>query len=102
MESWRWIDGEGLDDLLGRAVDLGIFGTKMRSVINLASRAGISAIVEQQFLFARTIAARGLLPIIETEVLITSPQKAEAEALLVEELRQRLDALPRGLDVILN
>ena len=84
----------GLDALLARAVKLGIFGTKMRSVINLASKEGIAAIVKQQFEVAAQIAGHGLMPIIEPEVSIKSPDKAGAEAILLAELTKNLDALP--------
>ncbi len=76
----------GLDPLLERAVKLGIFGTKMRSTITLASKSGIAAIVAQQFEVGQQIAKHGLVPILEPEVSIKSPQKAEAEALLLAEL----------------
>jgi fructose-bisphosphate aldolase class I len=91
-----------IDALLSRAVRLGIFGTKMRSTINLASRDGIAAVVAQQFGLAVQIATHGLLPIIEPEVLIKSPDKAGAEAILLEELHRKLDALPDGLSVMLK
>ena len=91
-----------LDTLLSRAVRLGIFGTKMRSTINLASRDGIAAVVAQQFGLAAQIATHGLLPIIEPEVLIKSPDKAGAEAILLEELHRKLDSLPDGLSVMLK
>ena len=91
-----------IDALLSRAVRLGIFGTKMRSTINLASRDGIAAVVAQQFSLAAQIATHGLLPIIEPEVLIKSPDKAGAEAILLEELHRKLDALPDGLNVMLK
>jgi len=91
-----------LDPLLIRAVKLGVFGTKMRSVINLASKAGIAAIVAQQFDVASRIAAHGLMPIIEPEVSIKSPDKAGAEAILVEELTRHLDARPDGSQVMLK
>ena len=71
-----------LDDVLERANRHQIFGTKMRSVIKDANEAGIAAIVDQQFDYAARIAAAGLVPIIEPEVLITSPHKAQAELLL--------------------
>ena len=71
----------GLDVLLTRAVKLGIFGTKMRSLINLPSKEGIAAVVTQQFDMAAQIAEHGLMPIIEPEVSIKSPYKAEAEAI---------------------
>src|SRR3954467_8204759 len=92
----------GLDALLARAVGLGIFGTKMRSVIDLASREGIAAIVAQQFEVAARIAGHGLVPIIEPEVSIKSPDKARAEAILRDELAKALDALPEGRRVMLK
>src|SRR4051794_12362136 len=92
----------GLDELLARAVGLGIFGTKMRSVIDLASREGIAAIVAQQFEVAARIAGHGLVPIIEPEVSIKSPDKAGAEAILRDELARALDALPEGRRVMLK
>jgi fructose-bisphosphate aldolase class I len=92
----------GLDPLLARAVKLGIFGTKMRSVINLASKPGIAAIVAQQFEVAAQIAGHGLMPIIEPEVSIKSPDKAGAEAILLAELTKNLDALPDGRKVMLK
>lgn len=91
-----------LDALLTRAQKLGVFGTKMRSVINLPSRAGIAAIVAQQFDVAAQIAGHGLIPILEPEVLIKSPDKAAAEAILLEELTKQLDALPEGRRVMLK
>src|SRR5271166_5809888 len=92
----------GLDALLARAVKLGVFGTKMRSVINLASKAGIAAVVMQQFEVAAQIAGHGLMPIIEPEVSIKSPDKAGAEAILLAELTGKLDALPDGRRVMLK
>jgi fructose-bisphosphate aldolase class I len=92
----------GLDALLAQAVKLGIFGTKMRSVINLPSRSGIAAAVAQQFEAAARIAAHGLLPIIEPEVSIKSPDKAGAEAILRDELMKALDALPEDRKVMLK
>ncbi len=92
----------GLDGLLERAVGLGVFGTKMRSTINLASATGIAAVVAQQFQIGDRIAAHGLVPIIEPEVSIKSPQKAQAEAILLEELTKHLDALPDGRQVMLK
>ena len=85
-----------LDALLTRAVKLNVFGTKMRSVINLASKDGIAAIVAQQFEVAAQIAGHGLMPIIEPEVSIKSPEKAGAEAILLAELTRHLDAQPDG------
>ena len=92
----------GLDALLDRAVTLGIFGTKMRSVINLPSPGGIAAVVAQQFEVAGQISRHGLMPIIEPEVSIKSPDKAGAEAILLAELTRHLDALPAGQRVMLK
>jgi fructose-bisphosphate aldolase, class I len=92
----------GLDALLDRAAKLGIFGTKMRSVINLSSPEGIAAIVKQQFELAAQIDSHGLMPILEPEVLIASPDKKGAEALLLAELTKGLDALPDGRRVMLK
>src|SRR3954451_2358030 len=72
----------GLDALLSRAKGLGVFGTKERSVINLADREGIAAIVAQQFEVARQVLAAGLVPILEPEVNIKSPKRAEADRIL--------------------
>jgi fructose-bisphosphate aldolase class I len=91
-----------LDPLLARAVKLGVFGTKMRSVINLASKEGIAAVVAQQFDVAAQIAEHGLMPIIEPEVSIKSPDKAGAEAILLGELKRKLDALPGDRRVMLK
>ena len=89
-----------LDTLLSRAAKLGVFGTKMRSVINLASKEGIAAIVKQQFDVGAQIARHGLMPILEPEVLIKSPNKKGAEAILLDELRKNTDALPEGRQVM--
>jgi fructose-bisphosphate aldolase, class I len=91
-----------LDALLARAVKLGIFGTKMRSFIKLASKGGISAIVAQQFEVAAQIAKHGLMPILEPEVSIKSPNKPDAEAILLSELIKGLDGLPSGRQVMLK
>lgn len=91
-----------LDALLARAAKLGVFGTKMRSVINLPSQQGIAAVVAQQFEIALHIGEHGLIPIIEPEVLITSPDKSGAEAILRSELTRQLDALPNGPKVMLK
>jgi fructose-bisphosphate aldolase class I len=91
-----------LDLLLARAVKKGIFGTKMRSVIGAADRAGITAVVKQQFAFGRQILGHGLVPIIEPEVSIGSPTKQEAEAILRDEIVKELDALPAGEKVMLK
>jgi fructose-bisphosphate aldolase class I len=89
-----------LDALLTRAVKVGVFGTKMRSVINLASKEGIAAIVEQQFEVAAQIAEHGLMPILEPEVSIKSPDKKGAEAILLDALKKGTDALPAGRQVM--
>jgi fructose-bisphosphate aldolase, class I len=89
-----------LDALLTRAVKLGVFGTKMRSVINLASKAGIAAVVAQQFEVGAQIAKHGLMPILEPEVSIKSPDKAGAEAILLAELTRHLEAAPNGPQVM--
>jgi fructose-bisphosphate aldolase, class I len=93
---------DGLDALLARAVDKGVFGTKMRSVIKLADEKGVAAIVEQQFTIGAQIADAGLMPILEPEVDIRSPQKAEAEKLLHAGITQHLDALPDDRHVMLK
>ena len=82
----------GLDALCARAVAKGVFGTKMRSVVNLANPAGVKAIVEQQFAEAKRIAAHGLVPIIEPEVNIKSAERDAADRLLLNETLAALDA----------
>jgi fructose-bisphosphate aldolase, class I len=91
-----------LDVLLQRAVKKGIFGTKMRSVIKLANKAGINAVVAQQFAVARQIISHGLVPIIEPEVDIKSPEKAAAEVLLREALLVELNQQPAAQPVMLK
>eukprot|EP00913_Durusdinium_trenchii_P008107 g7604.t1 len=91
-----------LDPLLIRGREKGIFGTKMRSVIEDADKAGIAAVVTQQFEVARQIIGQGLVPIVEPEVLIKSPTKAEAETILRDEIADRLDKLPAGERVMLK
>ncbi|MDR6835164.1 fructose bisphosphate aldolase [Sphingopyxis sp. BE259] len=81
-----------LGDLCARAVAKGVFGTKMRSVVNLANPAGVQAIVEQQFAEAKRIAAHGLVPIIEPEVNIKSAERDSADRLLLTETLAALDA----------
>ncbi|SNS45198.1 fructose bisphosphate aldolase [Sphingopyxis indica] len=81
-----------LDALCERAVAKGVFGTKMRSVINLANPAGIKAIARQQFAEAKRIAAHGLVPIIEPEINIKSPERDAADRLLLDALLAELDA----------
>ena len=91
-----------LDALLEKAVSKGIFGTKMRSVINAASPSGIAAVVEQQFEIGKQILSHGLMPIIEPEVTISIADKAEAEDILLAEITKQLDALPEDKQVMLK
>jgi fructose-bisphosphate aldolase class I len=91
-----------LDALLKRAVDNGVFGTKMRSVIKVDDPAGIQAVVDQQFAVAKQILAAGLVPIIEPEVDINSPSKAAAEERLRSALTEQLDALEPDQKVMLK
>ncbi len=91
-----------LTDLLARANDKGVFGTKMRSVIKLADDAGIKQVVDQQFEIGREILGAGLVPIIEPEVDINSPQKAEAEDLLHAAIVGQLDQLGSDQHVMLK
>jgi fructose-bisphosphate aldolase, class I len=92
----------GLGDLLERAKALGVFGTKMRSVINSVSQPGIAAIVQQQFAVAGEILDHGLIPIIEPEVNIKSESRAECDEILLAELKKALDSLPEGRRVMLK
>lgn len=92
----------GLDALLDKAVANGIFGTKMRSVIDAANPAGIKENVAQQFEVAKQIIAKGLVPIVEPEVTITIADKAEAEDILVAEIKAQLDALSDDQNVMLK
>jgi fructose-bisphosphate aldolase class I len=92
----------GLTELCERAVGLGVFGTKMRSVVQLADQAGVDAIVDQQFEFAAQISASGLVPIIEPEVDIHSEEKEAAEALLKERILTRLDDVAEDRPVMLK
>ncbi|WP_375485402.1 fructose bisphosphate aldolase [uncultured Jatrophihabitans sp.] len=91
-----------LDDLIARANEHAMFGTKMRSVIKDADQDGVAAIVDQQFEYAARIAAAGLVPILEPEVSISSPHKAEAEALLHDALRARITELPDDAVIMLK
>lgn len=91
-----------LDALCKRAVEKGVFGTKMRSNINAANAEGIAANVAQQFGFGKQILSHGLMPIIEPEVNITIADKAEAEDILRDEILKELDALPEGTQVMLK
>lgn len=91
-----------LGALLERAVAKGIFGTKMRSVIDAANAQGIAANVAQQFEVARQILGHGLVPIIEPEVTISIPDKAEAEDILLAEIQKHLDGVPAGKQIMLK
>jgi fructose-bisphosphate aldolase class I len=91
-----------LNGLLARAKGLGMFGTKERSVINLAKPAGIAAVVEQQFEVARQVLGHGLVPIIEPEVNIKSPERAQADRILLGEILRQLDTVPDGQRVMLK
>ena len=92
----------GLDALLARAVEKGVFGTKMRSVIKLGNGTGVQAVIDQQFEVARQILAGGLVPILEPEIDIHSPSKAEAEQLLKPAILERLGALGADQHVMLK
>jgi fructose-bisphosphate aldolase, class I len=92
----------GLDELLERAVQAGVFGTKMRSVISRADKAGVEAVVDQQFEIARQIIGHGLVPIIEPEVDIHSETKGEAEELLRASILEHLDQLQPDEQVMLK
>lgn len=91
-----------LDALCARAVEKGVFGTKMRSNINSANAEGIAAVVAQQFEVGHQILGHGLVPIIEPEVNIKAPDKAEAEAILRDEIAAHLDKVPEGQQVMLK
>jgi fructose-bisphosphate aldolase class I len=91
-----------LDSLLGKATSHGVFGTKMRSVIKLADPAGVSDIVDQQFEIGKDIIAAGLVPIIEPEVDIHSPEKAAAETLLRSAISAQLAELSDDQNVMLK
>jgi fructose-bisphosphate aldolase class I len=92
----------GLDELLAKANAQDVFGTKMRSVVKLANEKGVKAIVAQQFVVAKQILATGLVPIIEPEVDINSPEKAQAEVLLKAAVLKELDALSGDQHVMLK
>jgi fructose-bisphosphate aldolase class I len=91
-----------LEALLDRANAKGIFGTKMRSVIKLANPKGIADVVTQQFDEAKHILAKGLMPIVEPEVSIKSPERDAADRILLAEILKQLDALPEGERVMLK
>ena len=91
-----------LDGLLSRAKGLGVFGTKERSVINLANEEGIAAVVKQQFDVARQVLGHGMMPIIEPEVNIKSPERDAADRILLKEILANLDELADGQRVMLK
>jgi fructose-bisphosphate aldolase class I len=91
-----------LTGLLERAKQLGVFGTKERSVINLANAEGIAAVVAQQFDVAREVLSHGLVPIIEPEVNIKSPERGEADRILLREILRNLDSIPDREQVMLK
>lgn len=91
-----------LDALLVRSKALGVYGTKERSVINSANRAGIAAVVAQQFEVGKQVLGHGMMPIIEPEVNIKSETRAECDAILLEEILKNLDAMPDGQQVMLK
>lgn len=91
-----------LDALLARAIIKGVFGTKMRSVVKMADPRGVDSVVDQQFDIGERILAAGLMPIIEPEVDIRSPQKVEAEALLKAGILRRLERIPAGQQIMLK
>jgi len=92
----------GLDALLERAKGLGVFGTKERSVINAANASGIAVAVAQQFQVAKQVLAHGLMPIVEPEVNIKSPDRAECDDLLLSAILEELDGIPDGERVMLK
>jgi fructose-bisphosphate aldolase class I len=91
-----------LEALLTRAKSLGMFGTKERSVINLANADGITAVVEQQFDIARQVLAHGLIPIVEPEVNIKSAEREAADELLLKAILYFLESIPNGQRVMLK
>ncbi len=93
-------DIPNLGDTLTKAASIGVFGTKMRSVIHENNEEGIKKVVEQQFVLAKTISSYGLVPIIEPEVNINSSTKKEAEETLLKEVKKQLDLLPDNTKVM--
>ncbi|RZV54525.1 MAG: fructose bisphosphate aldolase, partial [Pseudomonadales bacterium] len=92
----------GLDELLAKAKQRDVFGTKMRSVIKRANADGIKAITAQQFEIGKQILAAGLVPIIEPEIDINSPDKSDCETLLKAQILEQLDSLPDNQQVMLK
>ncbi len=91
-----------LGALLARAKGLGVFGTKERSVINLANKEGIAAIVAQQIAIGQQVLASGLIPMLEPEINIKSPKRAEADAMMLDELMKQLSVMPGTEKVMLK
>lgn len=91
-----------LDDLLERAVSHGVFGTKMRSVINHFDEIGIRAVVDQQFAVGLQIAEHGLVPILEPETTITAPDREKSEALMHQLFVQHIKELPEGCKIMIK
>ena len=92
----------GLDALLTRAKGLGVFGTKERSVINFANERGIAEVVAQQFEVAKQVLSHGMVPIIEPEVSIKSPERDAADRIMLQEILKQLDTIPEGQQVMLK
>jgi len=92
----------GLDALLTKAKGLGVFGTKERSVINLANPQGVADVVAQQFEVARQVLSHGMVPIVEPEVSIKSTERDAADRILLQEILKNLDAIPDGQQVMLK
>ena len=92
----------GLEDMCRRARDLGVFGTKMRSVVKSANPVGIKEAVRQQFAEGARILSTGLVPMLEPEYDITATDRAEGEAILLEAIEEGLEALPDGQQVMLK
>ncbi|WP_226700498.1 fructose bisphosphate aldolase [Qipengyuania gaetbuli] len=92
----------GLEDMCNRARDLGVFGTKMRSVVKSANPAGIKAAVHQQFAEGARILSCGLVPILEPEYDITAADRAEGEKIMLAAIEEGLDALPEGQQIMLK
>jgi fructose-bisphosphate aldolase class I len=92
----------GLDDTLSRASSLGVFGTKERSVVKSANEAGILKVVAQQFEVGAQVLSHGMMPILEPEVDINAPDKAECEAILRDQILKHLEHLPEGQEVMLK
>ena len=91
-----------LDALLEKSKALGVYGTKERSVIGGANASGVAAVVAQQFDVAHQVLSHGLVPIIEPEVTISIPDKAEAERMLRDEITRHLETVPAGQRVMLK